>query len=97
LDVQQQLTKYESDTARLQNQISILQNKLTSVQNDLRSEKATVSQLREKSEQEDLGELSYTNAFIDLEEVCTYSTVIIVLFYPVFISVHSCLFFSHPS
>jgi hypothetical protein len=57
--------------ARLQNQISILQNKFTSVQSDLRSEKATVSQLREKNQQEDLGELSYTNAFIDLEEVRT--------------------------
>lgn len=69
LILQSQLTKHEHNIARQQNQISILQNKVTTVQNDLRSEKATVSLLREKNQQEDLGELSYTNAFIDLEEV----------------------------
>lgn len=63
------MTKYEKDTAQLQKNICILHNKLTTVQADLRSEKATVSLMREKNQQEDMGELSYTNAFIDLEEV----------------------------
>ena len=67
--MQIKLNTFEKKTDQLLDQINSLQKKLHIVQGDLRSEKAAVTQLQEKSQQEDMGELSYTNAFIDLEEV----------------------------
>ena len=67
--MQIKLNTFEKKTDQLLDQINSLQEKLHIVQGDLQSEKAAVTQLQKKSQQKDMGELSYTNAFIDLEEV----------------------------